>query len=50
MSTIRKSITLTAPIYEIINDYAKKQGMSFPEFLRDTALKEIARSENASLM
>ena len=50
MNTIRKNITLSVTAYETINDYAKKCGMSFSEFLRDTALKEIAKSENLSLL
>ena len=50
MNTIRKNITLPVTAYEIINDYAKKCGMSFSEFLRDTALKAIAKSENLSLL
>lgn len=50
MNTIRKNITLPVTAYETINDYAKKCGMSFSEFLRDTALKAIAKSENSSLL
>lgn len=50
MNTIRKNITLPITAYEIINDYAKKCGMSFSEFLRDTALKAIAKSEDLSLL
>ena len=50
MNTIRKNITLPVTAYEIINDYAKKCGTSFSEFLRDTALKAIAKSENLSLL
>ena len=50
MNTIRKNITLPVTAYETINDYAKKCGMSFSEFLRDTALKAIAKSENLSLL
>ncbi len=48
--TIRKNITLPATAYETINTYAKKSGMSFSEFLRDTALKAINKSEDASLL
>ena len=36
--------------YETINNYAKKCGMSFSEFLRDAALKAIVKSENLSLL
>ena len=50
MNTIRKNITLPVTAYETINDYAKKCGMSFSEFLRDTALKAIAKSEDLSLL
>lgn len=50
MNTIRKNITLSASAYQTINDHAKKCGMSFSEFLRDTALKAIVKSENISLL
>lgn len=50
MKTVRKNITLPVSAYETINDYAKKCGMSFSEFLRDTALKAIVRSEKLSLL
>ena len=50
MNTIRENITLSAAAYETINDNAKKCGMSFSEFLRDTALKAIDKSENLSLL
>ena len=49
-NTIRKNITMPINVYEIINDYAKKTGMSFSEFLRDTALKAIVRKEDLSLL
>lgn len=50
MNMVRKNITLSVTAYETINDYAKKCGMSFSEFLRDTALKVIAKNENLSLL
>lgn len=50
MNMIRKNITLSAATYETINNYAKKRGISFSEFLRDTALKAIAKSENLDLL
>ncbi len=50
MNTIRKNITLPVTAYETINDYAKRCGMSFSEFLRDTALKAIDKSENWNLL
>lgn len=50
MKTVRKNITLPVSTYETINEYAKKCGMSFSEFLRDTALKAIVKSEEMSLL
>ena len=50
MNTIRKNITLPVSVYETINDYAKKCGMSFSEFLRDAALKAIAQNEELNLL
>ena len=50
MNTIRKNITLPVTAYETINNYARKCGMSFSEFLRETALKTIAQNENLSLL
>ena len=50
MNSIRRNITLSVAAYETINDYAKKHGLSFSEFLRDTALKAIVQSENLSLI
>ena len=39
MNTNRKNITMPVTAYETINDYAKKCGMFFSEFLRDMPLK-----------
>lgn len=50
MNTIRKNITLPVSVYETINDYAKKCGMSFSEFLRDAALKTITQNEELNLL
>lgn len=50
MNTIRKNITLSVTAYETINNYAKKSGMSFSEFLRDTALNVIDKNENLELL
>lgn len=50
MSMIRKNITLPASTYKTIDDYAKKCGKSFSEFLRETALKAIDESEKVSLI
>lgn len=50
MNTIRKNITLPVSAYNIINNYAQKCGMSFSEFLRETALNAIEKSEESSLL
>lgn len=50
MNTVRKNITLPISTYETINNFAKKRGMTFSEFLRDTALKEISKTENLDLL
>lgn len=50
MNTIRKNITLPIAVYETINEYAKNKGVSFSEFLRDTALNAIAQNEKLSLL
>lgn len=50
MKTVRKNITLPISVYEKINSYARKNNMSFSQFLRDTALKAIATNENLSLL
>ena len=50
MNTIRKNITMPVAAYETINNYAKKCGMSFSEFLRETALKTIVKNEELSLL
>lgn len=50
MNTIRKNITMSVSAYETINDYARKHGMSFSEFLRETALKTISKREDLSLL
>ena len=46
---IRRNITLSPAENEIINNFIKKQGVSFSEFLRFSALKNIKESENLSL-
>ena len=46
---IRRHITLSPAENEIINNFIKKQGISFSEFLRFSALKNIKESENLSL-
>ena len=47
--SIRRHITLSPTENEIINNFIKKQGISFSEFLRFSALKNIKESENLSL-
>ena len=47
--SIRRPITLSPADNEIINNFIKKQGVSFSEFLRFSALKNIKESENLSL-
>lgn len=50
METVRKNITMPITAYETINEYAKKCGVSFSQFLRDAALKAIAKSDNLNLL
>ncbi|WP_338956114.1 hypothetical protein LDJ98_09605 [Fusobacterium nucleatum] len=47
--SIRRHITLSPTENEIINNFIKKQGVSFSEFLRLSALKSIKESENLNL-
>ena len=47
--SIRRHITLSPTENEIIYNFIKKQGVSFSEFLRFSALKNIKESENLSL-
>ena len=44
--SIRRHITLSPTENEIINNFIKKQGFSFSEFIRLSALKSIKESEN----
>lgn len=50
MDTIRKNITLPAQMYKAINTYAQKQGVSFSEFLRESALETISKNKDLSLL
>ncbi len=50
METIRKNITLPTNIYETINNHAKKNGMTFSEFIREAALKVVIQNENMGLL
>ena len=47
--SIRRHITLSPAENEIINNFIKKQGFSFSEFIRLSALKSIKESENLNL-
>ena len=47
--SIRRHITLSPAENEIINNFIKKQGVSFSEFIRLSALKSIKESENLNL-
>lgn len=49
-STLRKNITLSKVEYETISLFAKKQGLSFSEFLRNTALAAAEKSEEIDLL
>ena len=49
-TTLRKNITLNKTEFNIINNYAKKNGLSFSEFLRKAALNYIEKSENIDLL
>lgn len=50
MKTIRKNITLPEQIYKTINTYAQQQGVSFSEFLRESALERISKNEDSNLL
>ena len=47
--SIRRHITLSPTENEIINNFIKKQGFSFYQFIRLSALKSIKESENLNL-
>lgn len=49
-TTLRKNITLNKVEYETISLFAKKQGLSFSEFLRKTALAAAEKSEEVDLL
>lgn len=50
METVRKNITLPIDAYERIIEYAKKNGISFSEFLREAAMNAISKEEEAGLL
>jgi hypothetical protein len=47
--SIRRHITLSPTENEIINNFIKKQGVSFSQFIRLSAFKSIKESENLNL-
>ena len=47
--SIRRHITLSPAENEIINNFIKKQGVSFSQFIRLSAFKSIKESENLNL-
>lgn len=49
-TTLRKNITLSNEDYTTISNYARKQGISFSEFLRSTALNAIKQFEDIELL
>lgn len=49
-TTVRKNITIESELYDTINNFARQRGMSFSRFLRESAIKEIRRAENLSLL
>lgn len=48
--TIRKNITIKEDAYNIINEYAKKQGISFSEMLWKSAIQKINNDEEMDLL
>lgn len=50
METVRKNITLPEQMYKAISAYAQRRGISFSEFLRESALEAISKSEDLSLL
>lgn len=50
METVRKNITLPEQMYKAISTYAQRHGVSFSEFLRESALEAISKSEDLSLL
>ncbi len=48
--TIRKNITIKEDAYKVINEYAKKQGISFSEMLWKSAIQKINQSEEMDLL
>lgn len=50
MNTVRKNISIPITSYKTINNYAKKIGMSFSEFLRYSAFEVIIKNEKLDLL
>lgn len=50
METVRKNITLPKEIAEEIESFVQIRGISFSEFLRNSAMKEIERTEKQDLL
>lgn len=50
METVRKNITLPEQMYKAISTYAQRRGISFSEFLRESALEAISKSEDLNLL
>lgn len=48
--TIRKNITIKEDAYQVINEYAKKQGISFSEMLWKSAIQKINQLEKMDLL
>lgn len=47
---LRKNITVSENDYNIISEYAKKNGYTFSEFLRKSALNFIKRKNDMNLL
>lgn len=50
MDTVRKNITLPRDQAEEIERFTRLNGLTFSEFLRDAAIKEIRRRETQDLL
>ena len=48
--SIRKNISMTEETFKTINDYAKRKGMNFSEFLTDSALKVINQEDTMDIL
>jgi metal-responsive CopG/Arc/MetJ family transcriptional regulator len=50
MSTVRKNITLPGDLYDQISVIAKKRGLSFSAFLRNTIDEVLQKKEQEDLL